>query len=228
MTVKCITFDLDDTLWDCESVLMRAETVLYQWLAEHYPRVISQYSQADLTAHRKRYISHYPDLHHDMTLLRKQWLAHILGEAEYGSEGVEAGFRVFWLARNEVALFEGVLQVLKALHGVYRMGAVTNGNADVHHIGIGQYFDFVVTAAEAGAPKPDARIFHLALAKAGARAQDTVHVGDDPERDVIGAGAVGMRTVWINPRQRAWGAGKSPDAVIACVAQLNAVLESWA
>ncbi|MGC1952714.1 MAG: hypothetical protein WA970_09110, partial [Gammaproteobacteria bacterium] len=35
MTVKCITFDLDDTLWDCESVLMRAETVLYQWLAEH-------------------------------------------------------------------------------------------------------------------------------------------------------------------------------------------------
>jgi putative hydrolase of the HAD superfamily len=190
--------------------------------------VVGQYSQADLTAHRKCYISHYPELHHDMTLVRKQWLAHILAEADYGQECVEAGFKVFWLARNEVALFEGVLHALKALHGVYRMGAVTNGNADIHHIGIGQYFDFVVTAAEAGAAKPDARIFQMALAKGGVCAHETVHVGDDPERDVIGAGAVGMRTVWINPRQRAWEAGKSPDAVISCVAQLNAVLEFWA
>lgn len=68
----------------------------------------------------------------------------------------------------------------------------------------------------------------MALAKGQVRAQETVHVGDDPQRDVIGAGAVGMRTVWINPRQRAWEAGKTPDAVIQSLRQLNAVLEGWA
>lgn len=228
MTVKCITFDLDDTLWDCEPALMRAEAVLYQWLARNYPRVAARYSQAELTAHRKCYISHYPELQHDITLLRKRWLASILAEDGYGQEFVEAGFKHFWLARNEVALFEGVVQILTAFQGVYRMGAITNGNADVHHIGIGHYFDFVVTAAEAGAAKPDARIFQLALAKGQVHAQETVHIGDDPRRDVIGAGAVGMRTVWVNPHQHAWGAGKMPDAVIESLDQLNAVLEDWA
>ncbi len=228
MSVKCITFDLDDTLWDCGPALMRAEAVLYRWLAGNYPRVAARYSQAELTAHRKCYISHYPELQHDITLLRKQWLASIIAEGGYGQEFVEAGFKLFWLARNEVALFEGVLQVLKAFQGVYRMGAITNGNADVHHIGIGHYFDFVVTASEAGAAKPDAKIFQLALAKGQVRARETVHVGDDPQRDVIGAGAVGMRTVWVNPHQRAWETGKTPDAVIESLNQLNAVLEDWA
>jgi HAD superfamily hydrolase (TIGR01549 family) len=228
MTVKCITFDLDDTLWDCEPVLVRAEAVLYRWLGRNYRRVVARYSQAELTAHRKCYSSHHPELQHNITLLRKQWLASILAEAGYGQGCVEAGFKAFWFARNEVALFEGAVQVLKALHGVYRMGAVTNGNADIHHIGIGDYFDFVVTAAEAGAAKPDAKIFEMALAKGQVRAQEMVHVGDDPERDVIGARAVGMRTVWINHRQRVWEAGKMPDAVIQSLDQLNMVLKGWA
>jgi putative hydrolase of the HAD superfamily len=228
MPVKCITFDLDDTLWDCEPVLMRAEAVLYQWLACHYPRVVGRYSEAELTAHRKSYVSRYPELRHDITLLRKQWLAHLFAEADYGQEYVEAAFAAFWLARNEVAIFEGVLEVLNTLRSIYRVGAVTNGNADVHHIGIGHYFDFVVTAARAGAAKPDARIFQMALAEGGVCAQEAVHVGDDPQRDVIGAAAVGMRTVWINPRQLPWTWERAPDAIIRCVTQLNTVLESWA
>ena len=228
MTVKCITFDLDDTLWDCEPALTRAEAVLYRWLACNYPRVGRRYSQAELTAHRKAYVSQYPELQHDITLLRKRWLAFILDEADYGHACVEAGFKVFWLARNEVALFEGAQAVLKALQGVYRMGAITNGNADVHHIGIGHYFDFVVTAAEAGAAKPDGRIFQLALAKAQVSAPEMVHVGDDPERDVGGAGAVGMRTIWINAHQLSWREGKAPDAVIQSLGELYAVLDDWA
>ncbi|MGF1612780.1 MAG: HAD family hydrolase [Gammaproteobacteria bacterium] len=227
MSIKCVTFDLDDTLWDCEPVLARAEAVLYDWLACNYPRVVDRYSAGELTAHRKDYVSRYPQLQHDITLLRKQWLTFILTESDYDPESVETGFKLFWLARNEVALFEGVRQVLNALQGVYLLGAITNGNADVYHIGIGHYFDFVVTAAEAGVPKPNARIFQLALAKGRVRAEETVHVGDDPQRDVMGAGAVGMRTVWINPHRRAWDGTETPDAVISSVTQLGAVLESW-
>lgn len=228
MTVKCITFDLDDTLWDCEPALRRAEAALYEWLDRHCPRVVRRYSLTELTLHRKRYISCYPELGHDITLLRKQWLAHVLAEADYDEVPVDAGFEVFWLARNEVALYEGVLEVLRSLQGSYRLGAITNGNADIHHIGIGHYFDFVATAAAAGAAKPDARIFHMALAMGAVRAAEAVHVGDDPERDIIGAGAVGMRTVWINPRRYAWEWGQSPDAVIQRVTQLKPVLDSWA
>lgn len=50
----------------------------------------------------------------------------------------------------------------------------------------------VVTSAEAGAPKPDPRLFRLALERLGVRAERVLHVGDRGE-DEQGARAAGMR-----------------------------------
>jgi putative hydrolase of the HAD superfamily len=45
--------------------------------------------------------------------------------------------------------------------------------------------------------KPDPRIFVHALAEIGRRASDTWFVGDGPANDVLGAAAVGLRTIWL-------------------------------
>lgn len=50
----------------------------------------------------------------------------------------------------------------------------------------------VVTSAEAGAPKPDPRIFRLALERLAVGPGRALHVGDSPE-DEQGARAAGMR-----------------------------------
>ena len=50
----------------------------------------------------------------------------------------------------------------------------------------------VVTSAEAGAEKPDPRIFRLALERLGVEPGRALHVGDSPE-DEEGARAAGMR-----------------------------------
>jgi putative hydrolase of the HAD superfamily len=107
------------------------------------------------------------------------------------------------------------------------VGAITNGNADVHYIGIGHYFDFVITAAGAGVAKPKAEIFHAALDAAGVQACHAVHVGDDPERDVQGANAVGMRSVWVNVKAAPWPGGRPPDAEIRTLDELQPLLERW-
>ena len=52
-------------------------------------------------------------------------------------------------------------------------------------------FDAVVTAAEAGARKPDPRLFEVALERLGTRPERAVHVGDD-RADEEGARAAGM------------------------------------
>lgn len=225
VNVRCITFDLDDTLWDCGPVLLRAERATYHWLAEHYPRVAARYAHEDLVSHRRRFFTRFPEMSHDLTWLRKRWLAHLAEEAGYDESLVEPGFRVFWENRNAVTLFEDAHDVLQGLRGRYRLGAITNGNADVHHIGIGHYFDFVVTAAQAGSAKPAAAIFHAALAAAGVAGSEALHIGDDPARDVLGAGAVGMRTVWFNPALTPWPGGRQPDAVVRRLRDLEAVLE---
>jgi putative hydrolase of the HAD superfamily len=57
--------------------------------------------------------------------------------------------------------------------------------------------DGVVTSAEVGVAKPDARVFQRALEVAGAEANQAVHVGDSPDNDVEGARSAGIRAVLL-------------------------------
>ncbi len=227
MPLRCVTFDLDDTLWECESLLSAAEEAFYDWITRHYPRISERYDQVELVAHRRGSFQRYPEMEHDFTYLRRRWLRHLAESFGYGRQLEEQGFRVFWEHRNAVTLFEEVHAVLDGMRERYAVGAITNGNADVHHIGIGHYFDFVITAADAGAAKPKAEIFHAALAAAGVEARHAVHVGDDPKRDVQGANAVGMRTVWVNVNATPWPGGPPPNAEIRTLDELESVLEGW-
>ena len=42
--VKLITFDLDNTLWDVDSVIRKAESSLRAWLLDEVPEVVARYS----------------------------------------------------------------------------------------------------------------------------------------------------------------------------------------
>lgn len=57
-------------------------------------------------------------------------------------------------------------------------------------------FDRLVTSDEAGAEKPDKRIFDLALAKIGLKPDDVVMLGDDPREDGA-ARRVGIRFIHV-------------------------------
>ena len=67
-----------------------------------------------------------------------------------------------------VTLFEDVLPALEWLSARMPIVSVSNGNADVHQIGIGNFFAATVTARDVGVGKPHARIFQAA-AKAASR-----------------------------------------------------------
>jgi putative hydrolase of the HAD superfamily len=62
-------------------------------------------------------------------------------------------------------------------------------------LGLHEFFDIVMLPASAGAVKPDARIFHLALERLGRRASEAVYVGDDHDHDLVGARAAGLRAI---------------------------------
>lgn len=227
MSIRCITFDLDDTLWSCRPVIAEAERRFYAWLIDRYPALASHYDLDMLIAHRIDYFRRNEDLRHDMTHLRKRWLAQLAGEHALGDEWIDEGFRVFWLARNEVELYAEAATLLEELGKHFRIGAITNGNADVRHIGVDHFFDFVITSAGAGVAKPHPDIFEQALQHAGVKADECLHVGDDAECDVLGAQAHGLRTVWINPEGKPWEAGRSPDAEVRHVGELREVLARW-
>ena len=226
MTIRCIAFDLDDTLWECHPVIERAEHRFYEWLKTVYPKICQKYSEAALIEHRMIFMRSRPDMRHDLTLLRKNWMKSLADEVDYAHDFIEEGFEVFWLARNEVNFFEGTLELLEGLSSRYSLGVISNGNADVHHIGVGHLFDFTLSSEKAGVSKPTPDIFHQAVKLSNFDIDETIYVGDDPKRDVLGAQQAGMKAVWFNPKMQPWPGGQAPFAVIRHLSELENVVKS--
>jgi putative hydrolase of the HAD superfamily len=84
-------------------------------------------------------------------------------------------------------------------------------------VGLAAHLNAVVTSASVGVRKPAVAIFERALALAGARAHEAVHVGDSVEDDVAGAQAAGIEPVLV---RRDGGAGPPGVRTIATLAGL--------
>ena len=220
MPVKCITFDLDDTLWEIGPVIARAEKVFLEWMKDHLPEIAVKFSPQQLSDHRYQYFKAYPELHHDLSLLRMNWMTQLAEPHDCPVHKVEEGFDVFWKERNRLDLFENVPQVLSHINQYYRTGAVTNGNADLEQIGIGAYFDFYLTSAQVGFCKPHPVIWDAAIFHADCEPGEIIHVGDDPVRDVDGAARAGMKTIWVNTFGNEWPGQILPDAEITRISEL--------
>ena len=106
--------------------------------------------------------------------------------------------------------FNEVRPCIESLSHHYTRGALSNGNADIHRLDLGQYFTFAVSAEGVGVSKPDPRVFIAALNAAQCAPYEMVHVGDHPEDDIAGAMELGIRAVWINREKIAFPENHSP------------------
>ena len=223
--IRALTFDLDDTLWDNRSVLMEAEQAVYDWLAGNYPRIAARYSLEDLRQLRMELVQENPDLRHRISELRRQSLRLAARSAGYDDSLVEPAFAVFLEARHRVTLYDDVTPALQRLRAAgYRLGSLTNGNADVHRLGIGHLFDFSLTAEAVGRAKPHPRLFEEACRQAGAAPDELAHVGDEADTDLAGGLAAGVRVIWMNRLQQASTPGIRPHAEVSDMTGLLSML----
>ena len=227
--IKLITFDLDNTLWDVEPALIRAEQAQYLWLREHRPRATQQFSPLQMREFRMRYYQQHSHLAHQISEIRIQALHAMLVECGYddpmAKEGAQSAFDTFLMIRHQVQPYEQALDVLQILANDYVLGALTNGNADIFKLEIGDYFDFSFSAEQLDASKPLPDMFHAAMRESGAACHEVIHVGDNPEHDVLGAQQLGLFTVWMNSGDWRWPGGEPADAQISTLAELPAAVE---
>lgn len=225
--IRAITLDLDNTLWEIDPVIHRAEASLWKWLGENYPRIPETFSPDDVVVLREVMIEKYwKHKSHDFRFLRKKVLETLAQEVGYSSDLVEPAFRIFDEARNDVELYPDVLPDLERLFAKFTVIAVTNGNANLQMIGISHLFHHVVTAVGAGAAKPARRIFDIAVQKAGVSPQEILHVGDHPETDVAGGREAGLRTAWINRTNAIWPEHlEEPDLTVSTLSEIREILE---
>ena len=99
-------------------------------------------------------------------------------------------------------LYPEASEVLAALHGRFDLAVLSNFDARLRmvleHLGVSKFFSHVFISSELGADKPDPELYYRALHLSGARPHETLHVGNDPERDWEGASRAGLQVFRID------------------------------
>ena len=62
------------------------------------------------------------------------------------------------------------------------------------------YFETLTVSEEVGVKKPNPEIFHYALRKANATAEESLVIGDEMAVDIDGARAAGIDQIFFNPK----------------------------
>jgi putative hydrolase of the HAD superfamily len=203
--IKLVTFDLDNTLWNVETVIGNAEHRMRAWIHERVPDYHVRFPAEVVMELRNAVIEELPELRHDLSTLREEVLFRAIRQCGFSRQDARrlasGAFGIFLEARHEVEYFEGALEALETLSRQYVLGALTNGNADIGRLKLDRYFHFGFSSASVGMAKPAPDMFHAALERAGVQPEEAVHVGDHLTDDVEGASRVGMHTIWVNRRR---------------------------
>ena len=119
--------------------------------------------------------------------------------------------------------------VLTALRQQFTLGVISNfyGNVTTlcQECGLAALCEVIIDSAQVGVSKPARRIFTMALEQLGRTPQTAAYVGDSFERDVLGARAAGLRTIWLRGLEpRLCPDPSMVDATITTLEELPALL----
>ena len=219
--IKAITLDLDDTLWPVWPAIERAEKALENWLSQHAPMTAALFANPSARHDIREQVSRArPELRYNLSAIRREAIRLALYRSAENPLLADEAFDVFFNERNRVDLFDDAVPALAFLSARFPIVAVSNGNADINRIGIGQYFQSSISAQQFGVGKPDARIFHAAAVAAGVRPEEVLHIGDDATLDVLGALNCGMQTVWVNRADHVWPHLEVPHETVEAMTEV--------
>jgi len=152
----------------------------------------------------------FPDAPRDELPAReRRWWRGVARSAFLAAEpgrpfpGFDACFEALWRHFASPDAWQpapGAGEALRALRATGRRCAVVSNfdqrlPALLAALGLAPLLDACVLPSDAGAAKPDARIFRAALAALGARPAEAAFVGDDRARDLDPARALGLHPV---------------------------------
>lgn len=194
--INAVFFDIDDTLYDTSSFARLARRAAINVMIDAGLPLSSDEAYELLREIIKEKGSNY-DKHFNVLTKRvfgeEKPLLIALGMITYHNVK-------FALLR----LFPETMSTLIYLKSKgYHLGVISNGITikqweKLIRLGLHHFFDEVVTSEEAGAEKPDERIFQLALDKMGCRPEKSIMIGNKFSEDILGAINIGMPAILVN------------------------------
>jgi putative hydrolase of the HAD superfamily len=133
------------------------------------------------------------------------------------------------LSRRTFEPFPGVYAMLERLRDRYPLALVSDAQRcftepEIEMMKLGWFFDHIFMSSDFGFRKPDPRYFAMALKALGVKPEDSVYVGDNAYRDLLGARKAGMKMVLVRSSERSYE-DLLPDAYLEDISELERVLD---
>jgi putative hydrolase of the HAD superfamily len=203
MRPRAVFFDLDDTLIDRAGAFER-----------YLGSLISRYPAAFPVSRRAADLAELHTLDRRGATDRATFCRRVT--ATFPALGLTP--EAFWEDMSSrlpllVGRDDGVCHLVESVAKRQPVAAVSNGSGRVQRAKLERAgltgLPGVFISGEVGAEKPDPRIFQKALAWVDRAPEEVLHVGDDPERDVVAAARLGIVTCWVS-HGRQWPHGLPP------------------
>jgi HAD superfamily hydrolase (TIGR01549 family) len=203
---KVVLFDLDDTLFDHRHSSFRGLTTVHTNYACFGQKTFDEFMLAALPEFEVEWLQ---ALYGKITL--DTWVNRVFqqifiqhGESSADTLSIEAAqhFKeAYYQSRKPIA---GAVELLEILKPQVKVGIVTNHRraeqeGKINICKFDHLIDFLLCSEDVGTPKPDRKIFDVALQQASCSVEEAVMVGDSWSADMIGALGMGIRAVWFNP-----------------------------
>lgn len=233
--VKCVLFDLDNTL------LLKKPTLVEQV----FGLVSRKHPETELQAVEEAYAA--SELWQGRQIQKENETGQRMSDEEYQQNVFEVYRRYLPLEQRDAEDFfliftrnysksyelaPGALDILSLLKQKgLKLGVVSNNHSKVRQalsdLQIASFFDQIVISEEVDLYKPDPKIMEYACEKIGVSCQESLYVGDHPF-DVLCAHQADMPAAWIPPNRfftLPEHIGK-PEYLLHSLAELQALFES--
>jgi len=194
LMIKGVVFDLDNTLLDFMKMKEFAVKAAIKGMIEAGLKVNEDKSYIEIN-------SIYEEFGWENQKVFDVFLEKTIGHVD--NKFLAAGIVAYRRAREaNLMAYPNVNKTLLALSksGI-KLGVVSDAPSReawmrIYYLNLYHYFDVVITYDDSGERKPSPIPFQLALDGMGLRPEETIMIGDWPERDVVGAQQIGMKTAF--------------------------------
>jgi putative hydrolase of the HAD superfamily len=214
--IRAVIFDLDNTLTDFMrvkevSIAAAADAMLDAGLDAHLDLPEGETAR-EVVNRRIREVYEREGIEYQKVF--NTFLQEELGEVDY--KYLAAGIVGYRRARDSALV--PYPHVHLTLHTLLRKGLQLAVVSDAPreqawlrlvYLGLHHLFDAVITYEDTGVRKPGSAPFEAALDRLGISAEEAIMIGDWPDRDMAGANALGIRTVFAH-YGFSWSKDKSP------------------
>ena len=192
--IKAVVFDLDNTLLDFMKMKEVAVKSAIKGMIEAGLDIDEKESYKDI-------VSIYEEFGWENQKVFDVFIDKMIGYVD--NKFLAAGIVAYRRAREANLL--AYPNVNRTLVGLTKLGIKLAVVSDapsreawmrIYYLNLYHFFDAVITFDDSGERKPSSRPFEMALNKLKLEAKDSLMIGDWPERDVVGAKQIGMRTAF--------------------------------